>query len=205
MDDFWKVIKTRRSVRELKDKDVPLKYIRKIVEAASFAPSGSNKQNWHFIVVRDKDIKDKMRQAVETRIGEFGRRMSDEERKNLYQHAQYYTFFANAPVVVAVVMKPYISYTAELLKRYDPQTKYVSSAGIQSVSAAVENMLLAARALGLGSCWMTGPLIAKGALEDILNIKPPDELLALVPVGFPKLFPKAPKRLSVDKIMTLIK
>lgn len=204
MAEFWKVIKTRRSVREFKDRDVPSKYINKLIEAASFAPSGSNKQNWHFVVAKSQALKIKMKQAIIARIEEFAKKMDAKEKEALFQYAEYYTFFVNAPLVVAIVMKPYVSYTGELIRQYEPDTKYTSTAGIQSVAAAVENLLLAAKALGLGSCWMTGPLIAKDALEDILGIKPPDELLALVPIGFPKENPSAPKRLPVNEIMTVV-
>ena len=79
-------------------------------------------------------------------------------------------------------MKPYDSLTARILSRYGMGSEYGSTAGIQSVAASIENLLLAAADLGLGACWMTGPLIAREGLELVLDIKNPNQLLALIPI-----------------------
>lgn len=57
--------------------------------------------------------------------------------------------------------------------------------GLQSVSAAIQNLLLVAHSLGYGTCWMTGPLVAYRELEEILGVDAPWELVALVPLGVP--------------------
>ncbi len=204
--DFWKVLRIRRSVREFSKRLIPDNIIDSVIEAASLAPSGSNQQNWYFIIVKNNDIKEKLKKAVADRIEELASNMeSNTAKKNFISHGKYFTFFSEAPVVVACVMKPYDSLTARLLKRYDKNSIYTSTAGIQSVAAAIENMLLAAASLGLGACWMTGPLIAKTSLEAILDIKPPDELLALVPIGFPKR-PPVPKKHTkpLEEIMKVV-
>ncbi|OIO38591.1 MAG: hypothetical protein AUJ75_02615 [Candidatus Omnitrophica bacterium CG1_02_49_10] len=110
---------------------------------------------------------------------------SKKAKEEFGAYSRYFTFFSGAPVVIAVVAKPYDSTTARILKTYDGNVSYSSSAGIQGVAAAIENMLLTAAALGLGACWMTGPLIAKDGLEKVLGIKAPNELAALIPLGYP--------------------
>lgn len=187
MKDFWDVIKGRRSVRSFGDKEVPDEYIEKILKAAHVAPSGSNQRNWEFIVIKDKQGKEELKEIVVKRIDEISSKIVSEKAKREFKnYSKYFTFFSDAPVVIAVVMKPYDSLTARILKRYLADAKYESMAGIESVSAAIENMLLAATALGLGACWMTGPLIAKGELQKAIGISNPSELVALVPIGFPK-------------------
>lgn len=187
MKDFWDVITERRSVRSFTSKEVPDEYIEKILKSAYIAPSGGDQKNWQFIVVKDKQKKDKLCQIVNNKINEISSKvLSPRAKKEFLGYSKYFTFFGDAPVVIAVVMRPYDSLTARILKRYFSDNRYESFAGLQSVSAAIENMLLACSALGLGACWMTGPLIAKEELEKELVINPPDELVALIPVGYPR-------------------
>lgn len=185
MKDIFQVMMKRRSVREFSAKDVSQNQVRKIISAAILAPSGGNQKNWSFIIVRDKKARQDLKKAVTDKIKELvGKMNSPRAKSEFVSYGKYFTFFSEAPVVIAVVMEPYDSLTARILKRYEADAGYVNNAGVQSVSAAIENLLLAASALGLGACWMTGPLIAKNTLENILGINPPDSLLALVPVGY---------------------
>ncbi|MDP1853593.1 MAG: nitroreductase family protein [Candidatus Omnitrophota bacterium] len=191
MKDVFRVISDRRSVRDFLAKDVPEKYIHKIISAAVLAPSGGNQKNWSLVIVRSKNTKHDLKKAVTEKIKELSSKVSSPRaRKEFLSYAKYFTFFSDAPVVIAVVMKPYDSLTARILKRYEANSDYMANAGVQSVAAAIENMLLAAAALGLGSCWMTGPLIAKSELERILEISQPDNLLAIIPLGYASKKPK---------------
>ena len=185
MNNVFNVIRHRRSIRKFKHKDIPQKYINKIISAAHLAPSAGNQKNWEFIIIRNNKIKEDLKKAVIDRIDSISLKMNSRHAKNeIISYARYLTFFNEAPVVIAVVAKPYDSLTGRLLKRYEPNVNHVSSAGIQSVAAAIQNFLLAASALRIGSCWMSGPLVAKEKLEEILSIKAPDDLLALIPLGY---------------------
>ncbi|MGB3057363.1 MAG: nitroreductase family protein [Candidatus Omnitrophota bacterium] len=204
--DFWEVVKNRRSVRKFKKEDVSQDKIEKILKAAYLAPCGSNVKNWHVIVVRDAKIKTEMREAVEAKIKELAEKMRSPRAKiEFLAYGKYFTFFSQAPVVIAVIMKEYDSLSARILKRYEENSDYMSTAGVQNVSAAIENMLLACADLGLGACWMTGPMIAKKGLEKVLGIKGEDDLLALVPVGIPERSP-SPKKMpgSIADIITSV-
>ena len=188
--DFWDVIKNRRSVRKFKKEDISQEKIDEIIKAAYLAPCGSNVKNWHLIVVKDSEIKTKMHEAVDSRIKELaGKMRSPRAKVEFLAYGKYFTFFSNAPVVIAVVMKKYDSLSARILKRYEENSGYMTTAGVQNVSAAIENMLLACTSLDLGACWMTGPMIAKKNLEEVLDIKEEDDLLALIPVGVPEKVP----------------
>lgn len=204
MNDFLKVIETRRSVRKFKDSALPKEDLLKIIKAASMAPSSSNQQNWHFIVIENKKVKNQMRLAVEQAVKDLLSKVNSKKAiEEISAYSRYFTFFSEAPVVICVVEKPYDSLINRLIEKYSG-TKRVSTSGIQGVSAAIENMLLAAHVLGIGSCWMTGPLIAREALQKILKINPPDELTALIPIGIPDHLTSIPIRKSLKEITTFL-
>jgi len=199
-DEFLDVLRSRRSVRSFLSDPVPQSDIEKIITAAAWAPSGTNKQNWGFILAVSEGVRKAMKDAVAAALAEAAGRVSLADAKNVFNaYAANFTFFVDAPVVVAVVKMPYESITQKIMKRYDIKgTK--TTADVQGPSAAVQNLLLAAHSMGYGACWMTGPLIAKEKLELVLGISPPDELMALVPVGRPALMPDAPPRKGISEI-----
>ena len=204
MKDFLEVIQTRRSVRKFKDLPVPKKDLLKIIEADSMAPSGGNQQNWQFIIVENKKIKQDMRFAVESAVDDLLSKVNSKKAtEEISSYSRYFTFFTEAPVVICVVEKPYDSLTGRLIEKYSG-IKRVSTAGIQGVAAAIENLLLAAHGLGYGACWMTGPLIAKEALNNILKISPPNGLAALIPIGVPDHVSNAPARKPLEEIVTFL-
>lgn len=196
--DFWDTVTGRRSVRSFLNKPVSDEDIARIVAAAAVAPSAGDQKNWRFIAVKGTKFRSNMREAVVARIDELTAKMtSPRAKKEFLSYSRYFTFFADAPCVVAVVMTPYDSLTGRILARVEGDKLYTSTAGLQSVSAAIENLILAAEALGLGSCWMTGPMLARLELEKILSVSPPDQLIALIPIGYPKAKPK-PNKLPKD-------
>ncbi len=113
--DVLDAIRNRRSYRGYLDKEIEDEKIKAILEAGRWAPSASNKQPWHFIVVRSKEMREKLAAAHD-----YGR------------------FMAQSPVVIVVLGNPAV------------QPKY----HLADPHNAVQNMLLAAYAKGLGSCWM---------------------------------------------------
>ncbi|MEM2925278.1 MAG: nitroreductase family protein [Methanocellales archaeon] len=200
--DAIECIKTRRSIRRFKSEMVREEDLRLMIDCARFAPSGTNMQNWHFIVIRNKEVMQRMRQVVEDKIQEIDK-YSDAGKK-VAQLARYFTFFANAPVVIVVLIEPRETFFEQLgANKYEAmkQSGYTAASG---VAAAIENLLLAAHALGYGTCWMTGPLIAKSELEQILGVKKPFEIMALIPIGIPEKIPRAPERAGVEEITTWI-
>jgi len=200
-EELLDLFKSRRSVRKFLPGRITAGDIEKIITAASWAPSGTNKQNWQFIVISSPGVKKAMGKAVEAALKDVTRKITLPDAKKVFTaYAVNFTFFSEAPAVIAVVKKPYESVTQKILKRYDIKiTK--TSADVQGPSAAVENLLLMAHALGYGGCWMTGPLIARDRLEKLLGIDAPDELLALVPLGRPAKPAAATPRKEISEIM----
>lgn len=182
-EQLMDIIRSRRSVRQFKKIGIPKKDIEKVITAASWAPSGTNKQNWEFIVISSKKVKEEMKHAVDDALAEAVSKIKLPDAKNVFgTYGKNFIFFREAPVVIAVVKKPYESVIHKILKRYGVDSPKPSS-DVQGPSAAIQNLLLMAHALGYGTCWMTGPMIAKVKLEKILKIQPPDELMALIPMG----------------------
>lgn len=188
--NFFEVIKNRHSVRKFLSEEIPGKDIYKILDAARLAPSSHNAQMWHFLVISNKDILEQLKSAISNKYDEFKQLPAAlKKQKQLDFSKKYSTFFVEAPITIAVLMKPYINITEQILTKENMDDKEIKRLrprpDLQSIGAAIENICLAATALGYGSCWMTAPIVAYEEMEKILDIKPEYQLVALVPIGKP--------------------
>ena len=117
-----------------------------------------------------------------------------------------HNLFAYAPATVCVVGSPFESTTDKALREKDLERykarRFQVNPGLQGISAAVAQFLLAAHALGYGTCWMTGPLIAKAELESTLLLRPPEELVAIIALGKTDSAPSKPPRKRPEEIVT---
>ncbi len=182
--DLFEVIRRRRSVRRYLPDPVRREDILSILDAANQAPSAMNRRQWEFIIVTGKKIGE---------MGESFRRIIEEYTKNWetsrmkgspFSREDFIRFaatYGGAPVVIVVLTD-----TA--------QTEDFRRANLESASAAMENLLLAATSLGLGTCWMTGPLQDELSLRRILEIPEGKEIVAVTPFGYPAEMSDAPPR-----------
>jgi nitroreductase len=208
--DIFDAIKGRKSIRRFKQRPVRDDDIRKIIDAARQAPSANNTQPWSFIVVKDravlKEMADAVREMVD-RMVPFAENEKQAQRLAAYK-SNYYVFFENAPVCIVVLMEVFDASSDRLLARmgYSPEeTKRLRPLpGLQSMAAAIENILLACHALGYGACWMTGPLVAQESFEQILGFGKQKTAVALIPVGVPDEDPPARNRKPLEEIMKMI-
>jgi|TARA_Y100000310_G_scaffold284075_1_gene306584 SagB-type dehydrogenase family enzyme len=122
--EVFEAIRTRRSIRKYKDKQVPWDNIVTIMQAGKYAPSAGNLQNWKFIYVK-----------------------SDAKRKAIANACLQQEWMEIAPVYIVVVAEP------EKAERYYG-TRGARLYTIQGCAAAIQNMLLTAHSLGLGACWV---------------------------------------------------
>jgi len=182
--DVRECLLTRRSIRKYKDEPLSDELLNRIMEAAMAAPSAVNRQNWYFVVVRSpvamytfKSIMYRIMLGVQDFLKERFAKNPEvvEHTKN------FLVSLGNAPVcVLAFQLKP----------------EYNGDAGaIQSVAAAIENLLLAAWSEGVGTCWMS-PHMSTELKEEIQNTFAPDkgEFVAAITMGWPDQNPKMPKR-----------
>lgn len=180
--EFYDVIKNRRAVRAYQPDVVPRQVIERILHAANWAPSGMNMQQWEFMVVsgdKKKALGDSYGKAAEGYSAEW----DDENRRA--QFLQFSRTYGGAPVII-VALCPRSS---------NPST---SKMHLESVAASFENLILAACAEGLGTCWMTGPLIDEASMRSILNVPDNREIVAVTPLGYPAAHPVPPTRIDPD-------
>ncbi len=208
--DLFDAIQGRKSIRRFKQTPVLDEDIKKILDVGRLAPSANNTQPWSFLVIKDKETLKKMAGAVRDMVDKMIPFAEDEkqaQRLSTYK-GTYYTFFENAPVVIAVLMEGYDAGTNRLLGRMGYSAEDIMrlrpNPGLQSVAAAIEHMLLAVHALGYGSCWMTGPLVAQEAFEKLLGYGKEKFIAALLPVGVPDEHPQARPRKALENIVTRI-
>ena len=203
----------RHSVRKFKQDPVNDQHIEAIITAATYAPSGKNAQNWHFVVVTDKNKITELAHIVEQENSKLDQFFTDEKQIKAFKGALgYQTVFKNAPVLVLVYAGPYET-VADMLTQAGVMaateiSKYAKpNPGIQNVAAAMENLHLAAASLGYGTCWMTGPTYAAEAISDYLGFKKDGyHLAALTPLGIP-LTDKvsSPPRKPLAEVLTIIR
>jgi nitroreductase len=161
--DVFEAIMNRRSIRRYKPDAVPRELAERMLDAARWAPSGSNIQPWRFIVIEDKKILDLIRKVSPGYLGETPLAIlvcSDKEKELK---------------VGGVLGRDYLS--------------------VADCSMAVENMLLAAHALGLGTCVVKS--FSRTAVKEFLEIPEGIEPELLVVVGYPTLVPAPPTRISL--------
>jgi len=203
----------RHSVRKFTEEQVPEQTIKELVKAATYAPSGKNMQNWHFVVIANKEKIAEIARIVERKNAELSTYLRDEAKiKGFKGSVGYQTVFKGAPVLILVYAGPYETIADMLLADgvmpHDQVQQYAKpNPGIQNIAAALENLLLAAASLGYGTCWMTGPTFAAEEISTYIGFKKEGYYLAaMTPLGMPasdKL--SSPPRKSMEEVLTFIK
>lgn len=197
--DLMQAIQTRRSVRKYLDRPVEREVVREILDAANLAPTATNRQPWEFIVAH-RSYFDRMEgtlaEAFHERVAGAGEEKmrsaiqelslpEDDARDRLKRLGTFYRTLGGAPVLVGVLIPK-------------EQDSWVAKNNICDASAAIENLLLAAWGMGLGTCWMTGPLKGRyDAIASFLGVPPDRELLAIIPLGYPSHKPARPPKKDV--------
>ena len=177
--EFKELVKTRRSYRAFETSTVTEDQIAVILDAGPWAPSPLNLQPWEFIIITDAEVKARIKQAAE----EARQAVIDKggpEWVNKYSM----DFLEEAPVLIVVV----VDLSQGGLGNFFGQ----EYGAMQAASACVQNMMLAAADIGLGSLWFT--FFEPEKLKAILNIPEKLEIAAVVPIGNIKKTLKAPPR-----------
>ena len=196
---FFQKVSSRRSVRDFSRDDFPIDIIKNCIKSASTAPSGANKQPWHFVIVKDPIIKRKIRKAAEIEEKEFyGGRAPKEWLDDLNQFGTDWNkpFLEEAPYLIVVFSKKFdINDDGTNTKNY-----YVS----ESVGIASGLLLTALHNAGLVTLTHTPSPMA--FLSDILNRPPSDKPYLIIPVGFPSENAEVPniKKKTFKEICTIL-
>ncbi|MFL3007711.1 MAG: nitroreductase family protein [Candidatus Neomarinimicrobiota bacterium] len=182
---FLSRVRLRRSVRDFSDKAVPIDLITNAIKAAASAPSGANKQPWHFVIVNDSLIKKEIRLAAEKEEKAFySYRASEEWLKDLepFETSWSKPFLEIAPSLIVVFKKIYDVEEKQRKKNY-----YVN----ESVGIACGILLTALHNSGLAT--LTHTPAPMGFLEKILNRPKNEKAFLLIPVGFPNTNAEVPR------------
>jgi len=181
MNPVLKAIKKRRSVRSYESKPIPKDVINTIIQAGNEAPSSMNSQPWRFVVVEDKETKNKL---VRTAL-------------------------PNAKKILEMIKEVNPDKYEMIMKRYDeledpvyysaPAIVFVIGSGRyadHSCPLACENMMLAAYSLGLGSCWVGfGAMVTNDEeIRNILELKEDEKIFGPILLGYPKSCPEHPPK-----------
>ena len=191
------MIKNRRSVKEYLSKKVSKEALFRILEAGRWSPSAHNAQPWRFIVIQHPTPKQKLAKAMASR---WDRDMSKngvpkEQRESLIKTSV--ERFEDAPIIIIACL------TMENMDKYpdDRRKKIEYVMAVQSVAAAIENMLLVAYGEGLGSCWFCAPLFCQDVVRKILKIPQYVDPQALITLGYPADRPNPPPRKTLEEIV----
>lgn len=191
--DVQEAIQARKSIRAYKQDPVPQGLLVKILEAAIWAPSGSNVQPWEFTVLQGKE-KDRLVEAILQAASQLNLASQTYEapEEGLKRREKLFSIFAakaaeiggniekvllegsfcfyNAPVVIMVTTK-----------------KAYGTARLVDIGASIQNLLLAAHREGLGTCWIALILAVEKAIKEHLGIPEEKRVVAGIAVGYPDL------------------
>ena len=189
--DVFELMRSQRSVKRFRPDPVDRSDIETILTAATWAPNGSNRQAWEFVVVDDPDIKASLAEVYRNSWDFLYEQRSTRRRfhdprtaqaKMIRDSQHLKEHLEEAPVLILVCMdtsKNLVS-TDGVMRMYWEEGNYTSTL------PAVQNLMIAARALGLGTCLTTAMNVFAEKAKDILDL--PDEMrtIALIPLGYPE-------------------
>ena len=197
-ENFLNMIGSRRTVRSFSTKSIPIQAVENAVRVAASAPSGANKQPWHFVVVKDPSIKKKIRVAAEKEEKEFYEHRAPDywlEDLNQFKTDWRKPFLEKAPILIAVFRQSYVDLGSTKKKNY-----YVS----ESVGISCGFLLAALHSAGLAT--LTHTPSPMGFLEKILNRPKNEKAFLLIPVGYPSEKAEVPflQKKSFSEIATVL-
>ena len=172
---LFDAIYTQRAIRQFKPEPVPDGLIRKLIESATKAPSGSNRQPWRFVIIRDAEVK--------LRIGEYYRQAWEAAYEN--QSSPPRPIQPRIRASAANLADRMHEVPVLILACIEHDGSPSSMGRGASIYPAVQNLLLAARGLGLGSVITTLHKRYEREVKELLGIPENVETAALLPVGYP--------------------
>ena len=185
-------IEDRRSIRKFKPDAIAREDLVQILEAARIAPSAKNDQPWKFLVLGERS-----REAALSAMDEGIRcrmELEDANRRGLASAAHTLRVMRSAPEIVLIV-RPSGTHPRAEISGLERVLEILDSV---SVGAAVENMLLEAQAMGVGTLWIGNTIFAYEEIVAALNIE--GQLLGAVALGYPDENPDPRPRKSLEEI-----
>jgi len=177
---LYRVATGRRSIRRYKPDPVPPETLERVLTAARWAPSAHNRQPWRFAILTPFAWKDRLARAMGDRLRRD--RMADGDPAEAIEQdvARSYARITGAPVVIVVALD-----MSDMDRYRDDRQRAEHTMAVQSTAMAIQNLLLAAHAEGLGACWMCAPLFCPDAVTEALALPKGWEPQAIVTLGRP--------------------
>ncbi len=170
--DFLQLAAARRSIRNFADTPVPNEMIAKLLEIAHWAPSAGNLQPWRFYVVKNRETKNE-----------------------IFEKCYPAQWIKKAPLLIVVAAD-----------RNRSSSRYLERGAelycLQDTAAAIQNILLGAESLGLGSCWVGA--FSEEACADVLHLPTEVRPVAILPIGYAAEKPAGPGRAPVEQAVTWV-
>ena len=187
--DIYQLIESRRSIRRYQPKEIPQDILEKVIHSGMWAPSGKNVQNWRFFVLRGQKRDEYLKYSQKSWLAikdTLGKRL----KPSLYQFTERFFFtMGDAPVVILAF--------AEMSDVDHPQTQ------IGNVYLAIQNIVLAAQAEGLGSCVLGSPLEVEADIRAFLGLteRPDLKLVCGLTLGYADHAPPTPPRQTEGRVV----
>ncbi len=182
--DLLEIVHKRRSVRVYKSGKVTEEQLETILEAARWAPSGANTQPWEFVVTRDREKMKKVRQIY---AEEWKQRKREDP---VHYKGLKKDYVGDVSVLVLVCGDPRTMMVYLTTRQPGDREKLFQA----SVANAVENMMIMAASMGFGTVWVSVREEVEPELRKLFNVPEPLRLLWVVPIGHPRVFPRARPR-----------
>ncbi len=215
--ELQEVFEKRHSVRKYADEDVPKEALLEMVKAARLAPSGHNIQNWHFVIIKNKELIAKVMEAIKGANEAIAKMMepkSPESAEKFRKSYAYVTRFAGrAPALAVVFTTEYrpngyaecVASGIDTLLVDDPR----KSPSMQGLGAGIEHFMLKATELGYGACWLSSPNYGADAVAELLAReigfeKPGWFMAAILSIGVPREPQVSTKRKELEEIYTFV-
>ncbi|MCI8327451.1 MAG: nitroreductase family protein [Lachnospiraceae bacterium] len=186
----------RRSIRKFLDTPIAEKDVIEIIQSGIKAPSSKNRQPWKFIVVQGKEKEEMLkifRQGISREENESA--LLPQNRQHIAAAKHTVDVMADAPVIVFVVN----SLGESILSELTPEERIYEICNIQSIGAAIQNMILAATEKEIGSLWICDIYFAYSELCEWLNRE--GQLVAAIAFGYPDESPKERPRKNFEDVV----
>lgn len=199
--DFFNVVGSRASVRRFRSDPLPDDAVRNILWAATRAPTAGGRENWLFIVVKSEEVRKEIHKLlIESHI-RYAIKISkmSPERIEKWRRAMEEGMYL-APLYIAVYI--------DLRRLTSGGARDINDAEfimeVQSAAAAMENAILAAWSLGIGSVWLGVPLLLEEEFNKLLKPPPDHKLMGILALGYPAEEPRTRNRKPVESVSIVI-
>lgn len=187
--NIHEAIKTRRSIPLISNQEVSKELVEQIIESAIYAPNHFRTEPWRFFVLTG-DGRNKLGKVFAEITVAKQDDPSSEESKRKIQRIQKNPL--RSPVIIAVGVEP------------SDKDRVILKEEFAAVSAAIQNMLLTAHALGLGAIWRSGSICYNRKVSDFFNLSAKGEISGFIYLGYPEIEPKPISRKSGKELTTWI-